>query len=381
MPDNSLQRAIQAALEHRAGEWFTGAQLCRLFPDKDRSNIRRAVNALVDQGLAVRSGGGDEPYAWTCKSEKSQTVAVPEISNTDFNNLRREDGSGEYWSARELMPLFGYSAWRNFKPLVERAMIACETSRVSVTRNFAFARKDAGQSVVSGPQEEDCRLSRYAAYLVAMEGNPSKPQIAAAKTYFAVQTRRAEIGIDGLDEDLKVTQDALFNIQKLRNDQRLQAARLVAAEQRMDAAEQRAAEHSHAIAEARDKAEAAVKQIEAKSKELAGLAQRVGNVERITPLTDSDTLYSMKETGQLLSYGLIKFYAITRDEIEVVYRDQQRGGHKIYQKYIDKGWGKARLEKIQMGDNWKYEWVPYFTALGVTGIQEKIERWAQTQAA
>lgn len=104
-----------------------------------------------------------------------------------FDQLKKIDEFGEWWSARELMPLYGYSQWRYFREPITRAKIACASSAQDVTSNFA------GRAALNASRHkvEDVRLTRYAAYLVAMEGDPSKPEIAGAKTYFAV--RRSNI--------------------------------------------------------------------------------------------------------------------------------------------------------------------------------------------
>jgi DNA-damage-inducible protein D len=95
----------------------------------------------------------------------------------------------EYWSARDLMPLLGYGAdWRNFHNAIGRARATCSNSGGDTVTNFVGATKVAA----SGPGAEDVHLSRYACYLVAMNGDPRKTEIANAQTYFAIKTREAE---------------------------------------------------------------------------------------------------------------------------------------------------------------------------------------------
>lgn len=105
-----------------------------------------------------------------------------------FDSIRREDEQGEHWSARDLMPLLGYSNWREFKDAIDRAKITATNTGAEVTSLFG----DAPKKLTAGRPAEDFRLARYAAYLVAMNGDPRKPEIAAAQTYFAVKTREAE---------------------------------------------------------------------------------------------------------------------------------------------------------------------------------------------
>jgi DNA-damage-inducible protein D len=97
------------------------------------------------------------------------------------------DGT-ELWSARDLMPLLGYSAWRNFQTPLERAMVAADNQGYKLIEHFAGSRKVAG----SGPDAHDYSLTRFAAYLVAMNGDPNKAEVAAAQAYFAIKTREAE---------------------------------------------------------------------------------------------------------------------------------------------------------------------------------------------
>lgn len=99
----------------------------------------------------------------------------------------------EYWSARELMSRLGYSTWESFKTAVSRAQESCQQTGQFVEDHF----RDVTKMVVlgSGSQRaiEDLLLTRYACYLVAQNGDPRKPQIAAAQNYFAIQTRRQEV--------------------------------------------------------------------------------------------------------------------------------------------------------------------------------------------
>ncbi|MGO2311660.1 MAG: BRO family protein [Brachybacterium tyrofermentans] len=111
-------------------------------------------------------------------------------SESPFDRIKqqREDGA-EFWSARDLMPLLGYSAWRNFEVPLERATKSAAAQGHSVAEHFAGSRKVAP----SGPGMADFHLSRFAAYLVAMNGDPNKAEVAAAQAYFAIRTREAEV--------------------------------------------------------------------------------------------------------------------------------------------------------------------------------------------
>jgi DNA-damage-inducible protein D len=103
------------------------------------------------------------------------------------------DTAAEFWFARELQTLLGYSQWRNFEAVIEKAIRACDNAGQRVEDHFARARKMV--RVGSGAEREidDIALTRYACYLIAQNGDPSKDPIAFAQTYFAVQTRKQEI--------------------------------------------------------------------------------------------------------------------------------------------------------------------------------------------
>ena len=112
-------------------------------------------------------------------------------AQSPFDSIKRigEDGA-EYWSARDLMPLMGYGAWHNFMIPVKRARKSSEN--VGMTCNFNDVVKVVEREGRGGVERKDVHLDRMAAYLVAMNGDPNKPEVAAAQTYFAVQTRVAE---------------------------------------------------------------------------------------------------------------------------------------------------------------------------------------------
>ena len=95
----------------------------------------------------------------------------------------------EFWSARDLMPVLGYITWRQFSDAINRAKEACKISNQIIENHFLpTPAKSSG-----GRPKEDYFLTRYACYLVAQNGDPRKPQIALAQTYFATQTRKQEL--------------------------------------------------------------------------------------------------------------------------------------------------------------------------------------------
>lgn len=116
------------------------------------------------------------------------TEIQPRMSGVSpFDAIRRvrRDGT-EYWSARELMPLMGYARWENLAPAISRAMASARNQGLDIEENFLGSQEVAGRR---GPTPKDYELSRMAAYLVAMNGDPNKPEVAAAQVIEGVAER------------------------------------------------------------------------------------------------------------------------------------------------------------------------------------------------
>lgn len=116
-------------------------------------------------------------------------TAIREGSPFDAIRRTREDGA-TYWSARDLMPLLGYDKWERFADAVERAALAIRNAGGDPNMQASRLREPSG---VTRQMREDFHLTRYGAYMVAMNGDPRKSEVAAAQAYFAVRTREAEV--------------------------------------------------------------------------------------------------------------------------------------------------------------------------------------------
>ena len=158
---------------------------------------------------------------------------VKVTQQSPFDSIKHVDENGnEYWSAREYGELLKYAYWKDVNELIERAKISCKTHGIDVNNHFTPESKMV--SIGSGAQREvkDYKLTRYACYLTAMNGDVRKKEIAAAQSYFAVQTIYAEQVQSGkqitqksysdvLRENAKLSlelADALDNIERIEKE-------------------------------------------------------------------------------------------------------------------------------------------------------------------
>jgi DNA-damage-inducible protein D len=138
---------------------------------------------------------------------KSAFDAIVEI-------VKDEDGNDiEVWYARELQTVLGYARWENFVVAIGRAIESCKTLGVSVDDHFREVTKMVQLGSGSQRDVQDFMLTRYACYLIAQNGDPKKEEIAFAQSYFAIQTRKAEL-----------IEERLNQIARLNTRERLRAS-------------------------------------------------------------------------------------------------------------------------------------------------------------
>ena len=109
-----------------------------------------------------------------------------------FDDCANVEDDVEFWYARDIMKPLGYTQWRRFEDAIKRAMASCESSETPVNRHFAKVGKMVDLGLGAKREVVDYKLTRYACYLVAMNGDTRKQEIAFAQAYFAVQTRKQE---------------------------------------------------------------------------------------------------------------------------------------------------------------------------------------------
>lgn len=216
----------------------------------------------------------------------------------------RLDGS-EFWSARTLCNLVEYETWRNFAAAIERAKIAIQNTGEAVTSHVADASKLVERPQGGSIQREDYELSRFAAYLVLMNGDPRKPKIAEAQRYFAMRTRQAEVA-DTLD-----LSDPLAAIEAVRER------------------EGRAIEIAKSERAARVEAEARNRELEPAASAWRHLASSDGDYE----VADAAKVLSRDPNINIGRDRLFSFMAAEG----WIYRNRATGRWKVYQTQIDGG--------------------------------------------
>ncbi len=122
-----------------------------------------------------------------------KTELVQSLTSNFEACAQRAESGVEFWLARDIQHLLGYSEWRNFLAVIHKGKTACEVSGHTVADHFVDVNKMVDLGSGSQRDIDDLMLTRYACYLIAQNGDPKKQEIAFAQTYFAVQTRKAEL--------------------------------------------------------------------------------------------------------------------------------------------------------------------------------------------
>ena len=122
-----------------------------------------------------------------------KTELIHTLTETFEAHAQQTESGVEYWLARDIQHLLGYTEWRNFIAVITKAKTACEVSGHPISDHFVDVNKMVDLGSGSQREVDDIMLTRYACYLIAQNGDPRKEEIAFAQNYFAIQTRRAEL--------------------------------------------------------------------------------------------------------------------------------------------------------------------------------------------
>jgi DNA-damage-inducible protein D len=130
---------------------------------------------------------------WLKRNKMEKDIIVRLHKDFEQSIYKQQGTKLEFWLARDLQNLLGYARWENFAKVIDKAKISCKTAGFDITDHFLDITKKVSLGSRAQREINDIALTRYACYLIAQNGDPSKDQIAFAQTYFAVQTRKQEI--------------------------------------------------------------------------------------------------------------------------------------------------------------------------------------------
>lgn len=151
---------------------------------------------------------------------------LTQLATPDFESIKHFDDQGaEFWLARELYKVLGYTRWEGFQKPLSRAKESCRKSNNPVENHFHHLTKMVSLGYGTERKIEDVALSRYACYLIVQNSDPSKPVIAAGQTYFAIQTRRQELSDQEKFEHLSDDEKRIYLRHELKeHNKRLSSA-------------------------------------------------------------------------------------------------------------------------------------------------------------
>lgn len=281
--------------------------------------------------------------------------AVPSVDITaetqegsPFDRIRHEDEQGEYWLARELQTVLGYVEWRKFEDAVERAKLAI--ANVGENSNDHIGSVAKKVSIGSGAERavKDYHLTRYACYMIAMNGDPRKPEIAAAQTYFAVKTRQAEL-ISQQQVQIPATPamaileigKAMVAMEQNQNKQNVmvqnQISDLISTDQKL---QEQIDQNSQDIREFRE-------QLNNRSSNNVSVLTGERNYNPITVngnTTVAETADIFKELGYDTGRNKLYDYLVDNDML----RRYKNKGYKAKKRFLDLGWFVNSTEEIEL---------------------------------
>lgn len=152
-------------------------------------------------------------------------MAPDRNTGSPFEQIRHSDDDGnEYWSARDLALVLGYSGWQRFQAVIARARVACENSGQNPEDHFNLTVKMIGTGKGAERGVEDWHLSRYACYLIVQNADPNKEIVALGQTYFAIQTHRQELADQSALAEMDEEQQRLYVRDELKKHNKHLAA-------------------------------------------------------------------------------------------------------------------------------------------------------------